>query len=226
MQGNHVGTVARRTIRIFVRLDEYSRYPNSDRRSREYGDKPPLTTGARSLSTRLLDAMRGIEHNRTARLGENGQSAHIADQRVVAEARAPFREQDFVIPGASNFVGDVRHVPRRQELTLLHVDSAACASRSQQQICLPAKKCGNLQDVDNRGHRCTLAGLVHVRHYRAAELRLYFRKYIKGLGEADSPSRTHGRAIGLIETALINEGHADRARHLHQCLRGLQCMRA
>ena len=82
--------------------------------------------------------MRGVKHHRITSIGHNRQAAKITDQSVIAKGGAPVAEQNSIIAGAGDFIGHILHIPRRQKLAFFHVDCAACFSRRQKQIGLPA----------------------------------------------------------------------------------------
>src|SRR6516225_8410263 len=54
------------------------------------------------------------------------------------------------------------HVPGRDELPFLDVDHALAERGRDNQVCLPAKKGGDLQDVGNFGDRRDISSFVHV----------------------------------------------------------------
>ena len=96
--------------------------------------------------------MRCIEDNGITEFAHDHQAAHIDNEVVVAERGSTLGEDDLVIAGAGNFLRCMAHILRRYELPLLDVYGASGASRLNQQICLAAKKGGDLDDVHNLGH--------------------------------------------------------------------------
>ena len=70
------------------------------------------------------------------------------------------------------------HFRRREELPLLHVDHTARGGRGEQEICLPAKEGGNLQQL----LRKLLIGYTHARVVNQARQHPVIDELIKSFG--------------------------------------------
>ncbi len=99
--------------------------------------------------------------------------------------------------------------------------AAAC-----EQVGLAAEKGGDLQDVDDLGHRRALAGVVDVGEDRAAEARLDLGQDGDALGQADAAGAAGAGPVRLVERALEDEGDAELAGQRHQPLGHHQRVRA
>ena len=86
----------------------------------------------------------------------------------------------------AHFVGDVHRVPRRKELTFLHIDRAAGLCGGFEQVGLTAQKRGDLQQVDKLRGDFGLLGGVDVGRDRHAELLANFSKDAAALTRAGS----------------------------------------
>jgi hypothetical protein len=117
-----------------------------------------------------------------------------------------------------DFRGHVLHVPRRQELSLLHVDRAPGFAGGDQQVRLPTQKRRDLQDIDGLRHRRALQGLMHVRQDRTTEALAQLRQDRQSLIHAHAARRVGAGAVRLVERRLVNEADAELARQLGQGL--------
>ena len=93
----HVRSVGRGVIRVLMRFDEDRRHPNGHRRAREHRHEAPLAAAGRAAPARLLHGMGGVEHHRATGLGQNGQRAHVGDERVIAEAHPALGDEHIRI---------------------------------------------------------------------------------------------------------------------------------
>ncbi len=67
-----------------------------------------------------------------------------------------------MVSGAGDLGRDVRHVPWREELTLLHVDRLAGLAGCEQQIGLAAEEGWDLQHIDRPRGDGALIGCMHI----------------------------------------------------------------
>jgi hypothetical protein len=74
------------------------------------------------------------------KIAHHGQRTEIDNQGVVAKASATLGEEDALVTGGANFLDWVGHIPGRNELAFLDVDSTAGFSGSDQQVGLAAEK--------------------------------------------------------------------------------------
>ena len=168
VQRDHVGAVAGGGVGIGMRLEEQAVDAQGGGGPGQRLDHRPVAAGGRAQAARLLDAVGGVEDHRRAEGLHLGDGPHVVDQPAVAEERAPLAQQDVAAAARLQFADDVLHVPRRQELALLHVYRPAGRRRGQQQIGLPGEEGGDLQQVADLGHRRRLVRLVDVGGHRQA----------------------------------------------------------
>ena len=119
-------------------------------------DEFRLAAAGVALATRELNGVSDVEDDGIAEFGEDGKGAHVHDEILVAEASAAFGEDDLGVAGASDFFGDVAHVPGRKELRFLYVDDAAGFGGGDEEIGLAREEGGDLQDVRRLRRRVRL----------------------------------------------------------------------
>ncbi len=157
--------------------------------------------------------MRGVEDNGRTRLRHDRQRTHVAYQRVVTEAGAPFRQQDVRISRTRYLCQDILHVPWGEELAFLDIDGLAGLRRSHEKIGLPAQKCRYLKDVDHLANRGTLINRMHIRDDRKAEPLFHFRENRQGIFQADTAPARQRRPIGLVKGRLVDSCYANAFRN-------------
>ena len=70
------------------------------------------------------------------------------------------------MPVDSNFFDHIPHIPGGQKLPLFHIDHLPRGGDRQDEIRLPAKKGGNLQNIEDRRRRRHLLETVDIRKHR------------------------------------------------------------
>ena len=215
-----------------MRLDEHRRHPHRQRRARQHGGEFALPAGGGALPARLLHAVGRVEHHRIAGPRHDRQRPKIRHQRVVAEAGAPLCQQNPRVPRPGDLGGDVRHIPRRQKLALLHVHDSPGVAGRHQQIGLPAQERRNLQHIHRLGRRRALCRVMHVGQHRPAEAGAHRGQNIQPLRHAHPAGGLRAGAVRLVEAALVNQPHAgrrarlvQRRRHLHRVAHALDLAR-
>jgi hypothetical protein len=117
----------------------------------------------------------------------------------------------------------VLHVPGRQKLPLLHVDSAPSRRRRQQQIGLPAEKGRNLQYIDDFCHDLSLIAFMNIREHRHTHFVLDALQNFHPHVQLLTAKGGNGSTVRLIKGRLKDKGHvealADR-RNLRGHLQG------
>ena len=106
--------------------------------------------------------MGGIDDHGIARLSHQRQALHINHEGVIAEARPALRQHDVIIAAFGDLIGNILHIPWREELPLFDVHDLACFGRGDQKICLAAQKGGDLQDVNMGGDALNLLLCMYV----------------------------------------------------------------
>ena len=128
-------------------LEEHAVRTRGHRRSRQ--DRSELALAARSVAaaTGQLNRMRRVKENGEAKPAQYRDRPHVRDQVIVAEGRAAFGDEEFFSTDLLRLPDHLAHFCRRQKLTLLQIDDFAGQHSGLNQVGLPAKECGNLQNV-------------------------------------------------------------------------------
>ena len=92
--------------------------------------------------------MGGVENHPVARFTHPIERTEIGDEIVVAEAGSTLCKSKLVVAEAGKLFRDILHVPRGEELTFLYVHDPPGFGCRPEQICLPAKERGDLENVD------------------------------------------------------------------------------
>src|SRR5947207_7953307 len=148
LERNLIGTVRQGTCRIVVDFHEDSIATDSHGGAGQYRRQFSVATGFIPSSTRSLHRMSGVEDDVIPRVAHPIQGSHISDQVVVAKCRSAFSEAERGVAKSEQFFGNVSHIPRGEKLTFLYVDGPAGFSSRAQQVGLPTKKRGYLQQID------------------------------------------------------------------------------
>ena len=191
---------------------------NANRRSTAGHDGGKLTLAARraALAAGLGHGMGRVHHHRISGLGHLRQAAHVGDQRVVAEGRAAFGQQDVAVPGAFDLIDDVLHLPRGEELPLLHVHRLSGLPGGEQQVGLAAEEGGDLQHVDHVTDLCALRFIMHIRQHRHVIGTRHGSQDLQPLFDAQTALAREGGAVGLVIAALEDELRAGGVTCLFQ----------
>src|SRR5262245_38550772 len=209
-----------------MRLDKNAGNSNRRRGPGKNRHKLAFATGRRPLPAGLLDGMGGVENDRRlCRAFENRQRAHIGHERVVAKRHPALCHQDISVSRPRYFFDDVLHVPRRQELALLHVDCFSGLGSSNEEIGLATKKSGNLQPVHDRRDLRALLGIVHVGEDGHLQLVPNLRKDWQSGFEPEAARRFGRCSIGLVERCFVNKANPRAAGYFLQGGRHFQCVR-
>ncbi len=159
-----------------------------------------------------LHGVRCIEHDRS-KLAHDGERSHIHDQIGVAEAGAPFSNEDLLVASLAAFFHGMSHVPRRHELALLEIDCSTAERGSDYQIGLAAEKRGNLENIDDFGHLGHVGGFVHVGENWNAQLIFDFFQYSQAFFNAGTAKAANRSAIGFVIAGFEDEWEFERASH-------------
>ncbi len=163
--------------------------------ARQVADKLPLTGRGGSGAARQLDRVGCIKDNRAAQLAHDDKRTHIGYQVVIAEARAPFGQNNIAVAGRLDLANGIFHVERGHKLPLLHIDDPAGPAGSYEQIGLARKKRRNLDDIENLGSRVDLADVMHIGHDRQ-------RMHLLDAGKDPQPFR-HARSAKGIDRSPV-----------------------
>jgi hypothetical protein len=120
-----------------------------------------------------------------------------------------------------DFVDDVAHVPRREELALLYIDAALRARRGLDQIRLTAEERGDLQHIGDFGRRLAVRDFMDIRENRQTELAFDLCQDGKPAFQAGAAKAIACGAIGLVVAGLEDEREIEVVADFRQCLGGL-----
>src|SRR6476646_10443863 len=76
------------------------------------------------------------------------EGAHVGDEVVITKGGAALGETELCVAEGDQFLGDVSHIPRREELTFFYVSRTTRFRSSTQQIRLSTEERRDLQHVD------------------------------------------------------------------------------
>ena len=144
-------------------LYEYAVDPGRDAGPGKDGEKLPIATAW--ILTRdpvLSNGMGDIEHDRVTDLVQQQKAARVDDQVVIPERVTPLREYDLLASGSLDLLHGLRHVVRRDELTVLQVHHGPGLRGRDHELALHAEVGGYLQHVHNLGGRGRLGRIVDV----------------------------------------------------------------
>src|SRR5262245_18279144 len=111
---------------------------------------------------RQLQRMSHVKNDWHAEFAHDWKRAHVHHQVVVAKAHPALSDHHPFTTGSLDFLDDVARILRRETLPLLNTDGAPGARSFSNQVRLPAKKCGNLQYIDDCRNPHDLPNFVHV----------------------------------------------------------------
>ena len=141
-------------------------------------------------TARPLNRMSCVEDDWITFFPHPVERAHVRDQIIVAERCAALGEAKFLTTERRQLVGDVLHIPWRQELPLLHVNGASCFGRRLQQIGLATQERRNLQKVDHLAGKLGFVWRMDIGRYRNFQLTTDRRENFATFARADSAKRT------------------------------------
>ena len=178
-----------------MRFKEQPVHTHGDRGAGQWLDHLPIAAGRCTQPTRLLHAVRRVEHDGYTQGAHLREAPHVVHQAAVAEERAALAQQYVATTGRDKLVDHMPHVPRRQELTLLHVHRARRGRRGHQQIGLARQKGRNLDHIAHVRHRRSLVRFVDVGRHRQARRLAHAAENVQSAlepGARDQPSRSCG----------------------------------
>ena len=149
-----------------MNLPEQTINPGCGSRTGKGTDILSLSGRCPAGTARQLHRVCCIEDHRVAHLAHDHQRTHIGHQVVIAEGRAPFRQQNLLIAGRFNLLDAMLDIPGSKKLPLFQIDRLAGFANRHQQIGLPAEKGRNLQDIEHLGSSDNLTDIMDIRNHR------------------------------------------------------------
>lgn len=221
-EGEGVGAVGQGLVGVGVGFHEDACDARGDGGAGEQGDVFALAARAFAKAAGLLDGMGCIEDHRAAGLGHDRQAAHVGNQRVVAERGAPFAQQEGIgivaggLRGVACLGDDLLHVGRGHELGLLDVHRLARGGNGGDEIGLPGKEGGRLEDIDHLRDGFGLACLVHVGQHGQARFGADLFEDAQAFIHARAAKRLVRAAVGLVEGTFEDQRYPKAAGDLSQ----------
>ena len=120
------------------------------------------------------------------------------------------------------FVDDVPHLLRAEELRLFDVDHRTCFSHGPNQIGLTGQKGGQLNDVGHLGGDCGLLRAVDIRDHRDAVGVFHRLEDLQSLLEPGAPEGVNRRAVGLVVGRLEDKRDVQSLADILVVLRATQ----
>ena len=154
-EGNHVGTIAERGVRIWVGLEEQSIRARRHGATREHRRKFALATGLVAATARELHRMRCVEEHGPPGPAQQRNRPHVGDEVVVAEGRTPFGQEELAAAGLRGLPGHLFHLSGGKELSLFKVHNPAGADGGSNQIVLIGNDGGVFRTANARGNLAT-----------------------------------------------------------------------
>src|SRR5262249_14458172 len=139
-EGNHIRSIARRTVGIGVRFAKQSINAERHRSSGKRFDHRAVAARRTAEAAWFLYAVCSVENDGHAKRLHLWNRLEIVDEPAIAKKRASFTEQDVLTSGAGQLIDHVFHIARRHELALLYMHSPTSFGRGHEQICLPCEK--------------------------------------------------------------------------------------
>src|SRR4029077_7930141 len=128
-------------------------------------------------------------------------------------------ETESCVTEGDQFLGDVSHIPRREELAFFYVNRTPRLRSGTQQIGLPAKERRDLQHVDLLPGNLGFSRGMDIGCHRNLERAPDVRENIATFAHADSAKRADRSSVRLVVGGFENEIDAFRRARLSNLLR-------
>src|SRR5580704_16166388 len=112
-----------------------------------------IATGDSACLVRLLQGMCAVHYYGSAMLLHPGDIAIVDDEVLVAKSSTPFGEHDLVVACLPDLFYRKFHGSSAEELPFFYIHRLTRLRGCHQQVCLPAKKGRDLQDIHIPGGR-------------------------------------------------------------------------
>ena len=155
---------------------------------------------------------------RPAEPGHTYLRGFIGPKDVKPEYRPWLVEGDAKGVSIANFLDGTTHSFGLEPLSFLHVDGFTSRTRCLEKISLAAKKCGDLQDINDRGSRRALIGRMYIGQHGEASGFADPLERGQSCIESRSPSGVPVRPIRLVKTGLIDDSAGNLLGDLRQRL--------
>ena len=180
-----------------MRFDKKTVDAGRDRCARNGFDHFGLPAGHAARLVGLLQRMGNVHNHGITEVLHRRDAAHIDDQVVITEGRAPVGQHHVRIARIADFPGGEGHRFRSEKLSLFDIDDLAGLRGGNQQIGLAAQESRYLQHVDVFGGDRSLFRVVDIGHYRHAESAPDVGQQFQRLFIADPAERVEPRTVRL-----------------------------
>ena len=183
-------------------------------------------TAARCCGTGFarLQGMGYVKNNGqvVTRFFHHAKAEHIDHQIVVAEVCAAFAQNDLLVACFLEFLHNVFHLRRAEELRLFDVDDIAGFRHCHHQIGLACQEGWQLDDIADFGNRLALVRLVNVGNHGNVKLAFHRLKNLHAFVQTHTAERVNGRAVCLVERGFEHIRDAEFIGYFNVLLTGFQ----
>ena len=135
----------------------------------------------------------------------HAEPQHVHHEVVVTEVGASLAQQQLLVSAFAEFVHDVAHLFRTEELRFLDVDHSPCFRHGANQIGLPRQEGRELDDVGDLGGSDGFLRTVHIRDHRNAVGVLHRLEDFQPFVEAGATEGMNGGAVGFVVRRLEHQ---------------------
>src|SRR6476620_7092889 len=132
------------------------------------------------------------------------EGAHVGDEVVITKGGAALGETKVCAAEGDQFIGDVSHIPRREELTFFYVNRTTRLGSGTQQIRLPAEKRRDLQHVDRLARNLGFSRRMDIGCHWNLQLAPDVRENTATFAHADSAKRSDRSSVRLVVGGFEN----------------------
>src|SRR5258707_3108119 len=146
-----------------------------------------------------------IENNAITCAAHPVKRAHVGDEVVMPKGGAALGEAKLRVAEGDQFLGNVSHIPRREELTFFYVNRTTRLGSGTQQIRLPAEERRDLQHVDPLPDNLSFSRGMDIGCHRNLQLAPDLRENIETVAHASSAKRADRSSVRLVVGGFENE---------------------
>src|SRR4029450_11936413 len=133
------------------------------------------------------------------------ERAHVGDEVVIPKGGAALGEAELCVAEGDQFLGDVSHIPRCEELAFFYVNRTTRLGSGTQQIRLPAEERRDLQHVDLLPDNLSFSRGMDIGCHRNLQFAPDVCENIATFAHACSAKRADRSTIRLVVGGFENE---------------------
>ena len=149
--------------------------------------------------------MRCIKHDGTPDFLHPRDGSHVSNEIIVTKCGAPFGEKIIFASRGLELGCNILHIPRRKELTFLHIHNPTGLRCRDNEIGLTAQERWNLKDVNELSSNSSLFGIVNIRRDWHPMGGTYLTQQLTSVANGSASKRFCRCAIGLVVGCLENK---------------------